>query len=299
LGYPGNPFSFYGEHIMKTRRIFIPIFILLTILALGLTACGPATATALPIATGKNAAPTVQPTATSNVSTSNASATPASGVAQSLQTATAKHVQAALTILFGLDPNQPSLSSFHFEAVNLSPAWLGEMIVQVQDNMVADVQGKDVHYTERLNMPGQATNTRGAYIISNQEYKEVEGQVGQATANSLTWDMWSLTPELLIVIGSAGATLAGTETLEGRSVEVYDLIGDGTALSGATGMALPASFVSGKVWIDQQTGALLKAELEYMADAKDSSGNIKGNGAGRLQINVTLIDQVTVKLPGN
>jgi hypothetical protein len=173
------------------------------------------------------------------------------------------------------------------------------MIVQVQDNMVADVQGKDVHYTERLNMPGQATNTRGAYIISNQEYKEVEGQVGQATANSLTWDMWSLTPELLIVIGSAGATLAGTETLEGRSVEVYDLIGDGTALSGATGMALPASFVSGKVWIDQQTGALLKAELEYMADAKDSSGNIKGNGAGRLQINVTLIDQVTVKLPGN
>jgi hypothetical protein len=62
-------------------------------------------------------------------------------------------------------------------------------------------------------------------------------------------------------------------------------------------MALPIASVSGKIWVDQQTGALLKAVLDYQAEVTDSSGNDQGSGSGHVEITVTQVGNVTVALP--
>jgi len=109
--------------------------------------------------------------------------------------------------------------------------------------------------------------------------------------------MWPLNLELVLASGAPGATTAGTETLEGRTAEVSELTGTDTGISGSSGMVLPVASVSGKIWVDPQTGALLKAVLDYQVDVKDSSGNDKGNGSGHLEITVTQVGNDTVSLP--
>jgi hypothetical protein len=202
-------------------------------------------------------------------------------------------VGTSLTILFGNDPSQPTLPSYHLEANNQTPTWDGSKIIQSQEVMSADVQGKDVHFTYRT------TKTTEAYLIGDQEYAVVNGQVqppGFGMAN-LTWTMWQLDPVTILGVGIMGTTATGTDTLEERTVEVYELNGASATLEGVGGIGLPITSVTGTVWVDQQTGALLKADLDYTADVKDTSGNTKGNGSGHLEITITLIGNVTVSLP--
>jgi len=203
----------------------------------------------------------------------------------------------AMTILLGMRPSQPAPASFHLEVINQAPAWDGTKIAQSQDAMSADVQGKDVHYTESKTPPGGSAKTSEAYLISGQEYDVVNGKVGPAGADSKTWTLWPLNLELMLATGAPGATAAGTETLEGRTAEVYELAGTGSGLSGSSGMALPIASVSGKIWVDQQTGALLKAVLDYQAEVTDSSGNDQGSGSGHVEITVTQVGNVSVALP--
>jgi hypothetical protein len=52
------------------------------------------------------------------------------------------------------------------------------------------------------------------------------------------------------------------------------------------------------VWLDQQTGALLKANLTYEMDIKDlGTGKVLGSGTGQVEIMVTQVGSVTVQLP--
>jgi len=113
----------------------------------------------------------------------------------------------------------------------------------------------------------------------------------------LAWVLWPLDPAVILGTGASTAQPAGTEMLEGRTAEVYtvDSVGQVGAIAGAS---LHVTAVSGTVWIDQETGALLKAELDYTAEVKDDDGNVMGSGTGRLEIYVTRVGQVTVILPG-
>ena len=208
-----------------------------------------------------------------------------------------KRVALALNILLGLVPNQPAPPSYHLEAVDQTPVWSGNKIAQDKETMSADVAGKDVHYTKRDTPAGGTASSAEAYIISKQEYKVVNGKVQPATANSMTWTMWPLNPVMILSTGSTSATAAGTEVLDGHTSEVYTLSGTGLTAPGGIGMGIPVTAVSGKVWVDQQTGALLKAVLDYQADVRDNAGTDHGNGSGHLEITVSQIGQVTVSLP--
>ena len=113
----------------------------------------------------------------------------------------------------------------------------------------------------------------------------------------LAWILWPLDPAVILGTAANGAQASGTEVLDGRTAEVYTVDVSG-AMGATAGASLAVTSVSGQVWVDRETGALMKAELDYQADVKDQDGNIKGNGSGRLEITITQIGNVTVILPG-
>lgn len=211
----------------------------------------------------------------------------------------ALRVAGALSILLGMDESQVGLPSYHMEAYHNIPAWEGGAVVQYEDWMVADVQGQNIHFNDRVIDPGGSTTTAEAYLMGEEEY-DVENGVLQPEGTSMTglaWILWPLDPAVILGTGASSAVVAGTETLEGRTAEKYTVNTSG-AMAAAAGVGLTVTAVSGQVWVDQQTGALLKAELDYQADVKDPDGNIKGSGSGRLEIIITQIGNVTVILPG-
>jgi hypothetical protein len=211
-----------------------------------------------------------------------------------------KRVVASVNSLQGLVAGTSTFPSCHLEVEHGAPVWANGKLAQEQELLSADVQGKNVHFTDRTTDAGGSTTTTEAYLMGDQEYDVLNGQLQPpgVSFNSLAWSLWTLDPVMIISSGASGATAAGTEELDGRTAEIYDLNGTGSALAGVTGIGLQITSVTGKVWIDQQSGALLKAVLDYQAEVNDSGGNLKGNGSGHLEISVTQIGNVTVVLPG-
>jgi hypothetical protein len=196
----------------------------------------------------------------------------------------------------------PAFPSYHLEVDHKMPLWAGGKLDQSQEMLSADVQGKDVHFTDHKTTPGKPAKTAEAYLINDNEYVVTDGVVTPGPGlTSLAWDLWPMDAVLIISVGSQGTTPAGTEVLEGRTAEVYNLDGSG-ALGGGAGVpalpGIPVTAARGKVWVDQETGALLKAVLDYEADVRDSSGATRGSGSGHLEIAVTQVGNVTVTLPG-
>jgi hypothetical protein len=206
-------------------------------------------------------------------------------------------VALAFSVLFDMMPDQPGPSSYHLEATHQSPIWDGSQIAERQEDMSADVEGGNIHYTRRIMPPGGSTTTSEAYLMGDQEYVVEDGQVQPPTDDSLIWMLWSTKLGLILSSSSSGATAAGTETLDGRSAEIYAIDSSGLSIPGVSGNVLPITSLTGNVWVDQATGALLKAVLDYQADVGDNSGTLKGSGAGHLEIAVTKIGNVTVALP--
>ena len=206
-------------------------------------------------------------------------------------------VALAFSVLFGMLPEQPGPSSYHLEATHRSPIWDGSQIAERQEEMSADLEGGNVHYTRRITPPGGSTTTSEAYLMGDQEYAVEGGQVQPPADDSLTWMLWSTKLGLLLSSSSSGATSAGMETLDGRPAEIYAIDSSGLSVPGVPGNLLPITSVTGNVWVDQATGALLKAVLDYQADVGDNSGTLKGSGAGHLEITVTQVGNVTVALP--
>jgi hypothetical protein len=207
-------------------------------------------------------------------------------------------VISGLGILLGMDSSQPAPPSFHLEAYNRKPAWEAGGVVLYEDRMTADVQGVNVHFTSLITAPDGTMTRDEAYLIGDTEYDVKEGKLqppGPGSAK-LAWVLWPLDPVAVFGVASGGATAAGTELVDGRMAEIY-AIDAGGEMGGAAGAELSITAVTGRVWIDQETGALLKAELDYQADVKDADGKVMGNAAGRLEITVTQVGKVTVALP--
>jgi len=208
-------------------------------------------------------------------------------------------VASGLSILLGMDEGRPGLPSYHMEAYHLIPAWEGGALVQYEDWMVADVQGQNVHFNDRVLNPGGSTTTAEAYLMGEEKH-DVENGVLQpegASMSQLAWVLWPLDPSVILGTGSSSAQAAGTEVLDGRTAEVYTVDTTG-AMGGVAGVSLSVTAASGRVWIDQETGALLKAELDYQSDVKDDDGNVMGSGSGVLEIDVTQVGSVAFSLPG-
>ena len=117
--------------------------------------------------------------------------------------------------------------------------------------------------------------------------------------SAITWSTWPINAEVVLGLGTLKTTPGGTDTLEDRKADLYTLGGSlaNDPTGALAGIGLPVSDVKGQVWVDQLTGALVKATLDYKAQATGSQGANPPTGDGHLEITVTKIGQVTVNDP--
>ena len=121
---------------------------------------------------------------------------------------------------------------------------------------------------------------------------------------TMAWASWPMDVLQPLGLASAGSMSAPAETLDGRPAEVYDLDTarvDATTLGEIQAM-LPLNprpdLAKGRIWIDQQTGGLLKLTLDYVSTFKDpTTGKGLGTANGHVEIVVTQVGKVTVRLP--
>ncbi len=203
--------------------------------------------------------------------------------------------------LLGDSSGSAALPSFHLEVKQLSPVMSGTAVAQSEDDISADVQGPNIHYTHTTTEPGGKPLVSEGYIIG-EKYYTVEG--GKITADlgmvAVTWASWPLNAELLLGFGALKTTPAGTEQIEGRTAEVFTL--GGSAADDTTGilsaLGLPVTDLAGKLQIDKETGALLKAVVDYKEQASGTGATSKDIGAGHFELTVSRIGKVTVTDPG-
>jgi hypothetical protein len=207
-------------------------------------------------------------------------------------------VSLALSILFNMMPSQPGPDSYHLEVAHQIPAWDGVQIAHSQESMSADVEAGKVHFTQTKTPAGRTTSTFEAYLVDKQEYVVKNGQVQPPAPDSLTWMLWSTNLVSILSSSASGASATGTEVVAGRSAQVYALNSPGLTIPGLPGTLGSISSLTGQVWVDDGTGALLKAVIDYQADVSDNSGTVRGSGSGHLEITVSQLGQVTVSLPG-
>lgn len=208
-------------------------------------------------------------------------------------------VSQALTRLMGTDTTPSVFPSYHLEYNGAAPSWVDGKVAPAQTVIKADVEGKNVHFTDVETKHGSTTSS-DVYKIGDKSYEVVNGKVQAGVSlASMAWLTWQLNAVVALGIGSFQTTPAGTETLDGRTAEVYRLAGklsdDKTGTFASFGV--PITSVTGTVWVDATTGALLKATLDYAADVKDTSGAVQGSGNGHIDIVVSRIGGSPVALP--
>jgi hypothetical protein len=210
----------------------------------------------------------------------------------------------ALNLVTGSTDTPSVFDSYHIEMVLDTPKpddnYSG--IVNETIKISADVAGKNIHIFQID--PGM-TDPKEGYIIGDteKEYKLVDGSWQEMMGQiALGWAMWPLT---LIVPYSYSASLysskLGIEDVDGRKATVYEL--DSTKADPATIASMEAFGVTGmsgkgKVWIDNETGGMLKLELDYTSELQSLDGSTKlGIGSGHISLEVSKVGGVTVTSP--
>jgi hypothetical protein len=206
----------------------------------------------------------------------------------------------ALTALLGEDDRPSVYPSYHLDYAAKLPSWDNAqgVVVQKESRMAADVQGKNVHFISTA-LKGSGSVTSDVYVIDDQEYEVINGTPTPGLGmKALAWAMWPLDVIMVLSISSLKTAPAGTETIDGRATEVYQISGkasdDPTGMIAAFGQSISQS--AGKVWVDQATGGLTKLQIDYEMDVKDSAGTVKGHAPASLEITVTQIGAVRVEL---
>lgn len=269
------------------------ILMVLLIAALLLSACGAKT----------DAVPT-------NSDTSSTSATEATEVASEPQdnsavaAASNDDLSGALNILLGTTDTPSVFESYHLEMVLDTPQANDDdtAVVNEKISISADVAGKNVHILQID--PGETTPKEG-YIIgdTDKEYKLVDGawqeMMGQI---ALGWAMWPM--QVVMPYAYTTSVYAGkldTEDLDGRKAIAYHLDttkADPALLASMKAFGLGDFTGTGKVWIDKETGALLKLQLDYTEDIFNGDASaVVAPGTGSITMEVSKVGQVTVTSP--
>lgn len=210
----------------------------------------------------------------------------------------------AFDILTGSTEKPSPFASYHIDVKLTQPTWddaAGQVKTEAY-TLSADTQGVDAHLTYNTTPEDPSTAVEG-YVIGEQGYKVVNGQVEEDLLGvTMEWAMWPLNVIFPISIATTGVELAGTETVEGRTAEVYQ-VDSAKAPAGVMDamksfMMVPVTGSRGTMWVDQETGALLKASLTFEADVVDNQTKaVLGSGPGTLEVTVSQIGQAPVKLP--
>jgi len=285
----------WRETMSNTSRTIAAV-VLVALLAPLVAACGGGGPSAQPTA----AKPAGQATAKPAAQATAAPAQPARGGDPS------DRVSQAYTLLMGESDKPGVLASFHLELAETAPQYNRESkaVETTKTNLKADVQGTGVHLWIAED---DGTTTEG-YVIGSDDYVVQDGKVEQnvMAGVGLTWAMSQLSPVIILSLAGLGAKPAGTEAIDGRKADAFDL--DMAAADKLTLDTVRAfigrgvTVAKGKAWVDQETGALLKTALDYEVDLYDSTSSDKnapplGHGAGHIEIAVSKVGKVTVSLP--
>lgn len=208
----------------------------------------------------------------------------------------------ALNLVIGTQDHDSVYPSYHLESSVATPRLSDDKasVVSKTRKVAADVQGKNVHLFFTAPDSDQA---KEGYIIGDKEFRITDGKpeelIGQI---ALSWAGWHLEATFPFSAGASLSTKTGTETLDGRQADVYTI--DSTKIDPAVmesfrtlGM-FPLDTIHGTIWIDQQTGGVLKALIDYEMDViNPDDEKIIGVGQGHLELEITQIGNVNVQMP--
>ncbi|MHB8086864.1 MAG: hypothetical protein ACYDH2_01325 [Anaerolineaceae bacterium] len=266
------------------------ILLVLLIAAMLLTACG-----------NKLDAPTTESDNTKSATTTESASEPEDNAAS---VPSKDDLSGALNLLLGGSDTPSVFDSYHLEMVLDTPQANDDYTAVVNEkvSISADVAGKNVHIFQID--PGETIPKEG-YILGDteKEYKLVDGvweeMMGQI---ALSWAMWPLQVVMPYAFTtSVYAGKLGIEEVDGRKAFAYELDtvkADPAVLASMEAFGMGEFSSAGKVWIDKETGALLKLQLDYTQDVYNADASaVVAPGSGSIIMEVTKIGQVTVTSP--
>lgn len=199
-----------------------------------------------------------------------------------------------------------ALGSFHLEMSARQPRFddAKKQVAVDEWRLTADLERDNVSLVCNIKAPasGQAQTLQGWIIGEGRPggvpYEIIGGRLElslrvqhQCWMRSYAW-----TP--VLSAAASGPTAAGQETIDGRSADKYSVEASAKALAHIRPMMNLGS-AKGAVWLDRETGALLKAIIDYKENFAEQRGSdkIAGMGDGHIEMMVTRVGRVTVKLP--
>lgn len=207
----------------------------------------------------------------------------------------------------GLTDAGAVLGSFHIEMSESDPIWNEEsQKVETRNwTMTADVSGDDIY----LVYTSDGETTEG-YIIDGglakseeggKEYQVVGGELQDSFFMGVTWVTMPLSVFIPMAVAATGPTSQGGDNIDGRAAEKYgvDSANAPPGVLEAITAFINITSARGTIWVDSETGALLKAILDYEQKFTDPSdpSKVLGTGSGHVEMLVTRVGQVTVQLP--
>lgn len=213
-------------------------------------------------------------------------------------------LSSAFNVLMGTTDEASAFDSYHIELVLDTPQANDDNTALVNETVTisADVAGKNVHIYQVD--PGM-TEAKEGYIIgeADKEYKLVDGAWEETMGNiALSWAMWPL--QVVMPYGYASALYAnktGSEEINGRQATVYELDtskADAAVVAGMEAWGVGDMSAKGQVWIDKETGAMLKLVLDYTSEITSLDGSVNlGEGSGHITLEISKVGEVTVTSP--
>lgn len=218
-----------------------------------------------------------------------------------------KRVADSLTLLFTESP--PPLGAYHVEMQRKGPEWDKDTssVKTETSELKADVEGDSVHLQRTTTLEGTAPKSFDGYVIkrgmANTEGggKELEVKDGKAEGSFGVSIAWATVPlELLgpVTVGSAGARREGEEEVSGRKAEKYSLDSDRAPAGVMAMLGGDMDKLLGNVWVDAQTGALLKLVADYQRKVlKPDNKEVAGTAPQHVELLVTNIGATKVTAP--
>lgn len=210
----------------------------------------------------------------------------------------------ALNLLLGGTDTPSVFDSYHLEMVLDTPQANDDYTAVVNEkvSVSADIAGNNVHIFQID--PGE-TDPKEGYIIGDteKEYKLVDGVWEETMGQiAMAWVMWPLQVIMPYAFTtSVYAGKIGTEEVDGRAAIAYELDtakADPAVLASMAAFGMGEFVGTGKVWIDKETGALLKLQLDYTQDVYNADASaVVAPGTGSINMEVTKVGQVSVTSP--
>jgi predicted small lipoprotein YifL len=294
------------------KRVILASLVVAALLAV--TACGGSTPTpsqSQPNATSAPANATSAPAKATAAPTKGSASAPTSTPSAPSMDAQTRISDSASRLL--LDDN-PAFKSFHIEASGTDPSWdqQSKKVINQGFTLKADKSGEDLYllYTTEKSGNQAATKTEGYSIKgglggtdgTGKEYLLEAGKLTESLgAISMTWVFFPFKVVLPMAFAALGPSAQGSEAVDGRQADKFaiDTANAPAGVLGAMGSFLSVTSAKGTVWIDKETGALLKCSLDYTQDLVDSPGSqtVAGKGSGHIELVVTKVNNTSVTLP--